>query len=192
MMKKRRTWVVETTEGSRAWDTKPPSVVNGLMDIIESPLYWSSVQCMFASVISKEHSSSFNPIKVVGQVHWWKFCRKWKWRKKLYHLEGKISLSLINNNVYVFKWINLKHWRSYLSVRIFVAYCKMERLFNNWVKTGSSWPLVEIWNRIYLNYWPFPQKWECAKKDLHILFCPLRHQSFKIVTTSILGTSTEW
>ena len=70
MMKKRRTWVVETTEGSRACDKKPPSVVNGLMDIIESPLYWSSVQCMFVNVISKEHSASFNRIKVVGQVHW--------------------------------------------------------------------------------------------------------------------------
>lgn len=51
-MKKRRTWLVETPEGSRAHGKKKsPSVVNDLMEIIEWPLYWSSRDCML--VISK-------------------------------------------------------------------------------------------------------------------------------------------
>lgn len=51
-MKKRRTWLVETPEGSRArGKKKSPSVVNDLMEIIEWPLYWSSRECML--VISK-------------------------------------------------------------------------------------------------------------------------------------------
>lgn len=72
---------------------KPPSMANGLMEVPESPLCWSTVDCTFLNVISNT-LFLLQPNKVYSLVE---ILEEMEMKTQMSSLRRQISFSLINN-----------------------------------------------------------------------------------------------
>lgn len=93
MTKKTRTWVVETTEGSRVCHRKTTICGQWPDGVTESPLCWSTVECLFLNVILNtlfllQPNKGYSLVEILEEM---------EMKTEMSSLRRQISFSLINN-----------------------------------------------------------------------------------------------